>query len=289
MIKDLDLRLVEARKNASLTQNAVADKLYISPQSVSSWECGASMPDIEKLPELAELYGVTADWLLRGELTPPEIIGITQGLSDRLFSEVRMHAYVSGYCDAKKLYQVKEALAFATEKHAGQFRKSASDVNTVPYIYHPLLLTCHALALGLTDEDLLSACLLHDTIEDCGVTREELPVSERAKNAVALLSKPKPFDKEDSVQQHAYYDAIAADPIASMVKLLDRCANVTNMATAFSDAKMASYIKETYDYVMPVLEHARKALPEYSNALFLIKYQMTSIMETLRHRMSRTR
>lgn len=285
MIKDLGLRLTEARKAANLTQSAVADSLYISAQSVSSWECGASMPDIEKLPELADLYGVTVDWLLRGEITPPEITEITQGLTDRLFSEVRMHAYVSGQCDALKFTQTKKALAYATEKHAGQFRKSASEP-TVPYIYHPLLLTCHALALGLKDEDLLSACLLHDTIEDCGAERDDLPVSERAKDAVVLLSKPKPFHKTPE-EEHAYYDAIAEDPIASMVKLLDRCNNITVMATAFSDTKMATYIKETYDYVMPLMEHTRKVYPEYSDALFLIKYQMTGVIDALRHRMRR--
>ena len=286
MIKDLDVRLKMARDNAHLTQGAVADKLYISAQAVSSWESGASMPDIEKLPELAELYGVTVDWLLNGKLIAPEIAGITEGLEDRLFSEVRMHSYVSGYCDAKHLNEVKKALSFATEKHAGQFRKSASQPGTVPYIYHPLILTCHALALGLTDEDLLSACLLHDTIEDTDATPDELPVSERAGKAVMLLTKPEPFDKNDPAQEKAYYDAIAGDPIASMVKLLDRCANITNMATAFSDSKMALYIRETFDYVIPLLESTRKNYPEYSSALFLIKYQMSGVIEALRHHMA---
>ena len=115
-------RLAEARKNTGLTQAQVAEKLYITTQSVSSWECGNSVPDTEKLPELAALYGVTADWLLSGTLPSPDILEITSNLSDRLFSEARMATYIGAYCNAKKLYQTSRALSFAREKHDGQFR-----------------------------------------------------------------------------------------------------------------------------------------------------------------------
>ena len=67
-MESLAFRLAEARKNCGLTQAQVADKLHITTQSVSSWECANSVPDTEKLPELAELYGVTTDWLLSGRL-----------------------------------------------------------------------------------------------------------------------------------------------------------------------------------------------------------------------------
>lgn len=113
-------RLAEARKNRGLTQGQVAEKLYITTQSVSSWECGNSIPDTEKLPELAELYGVTADWLLSGKEPSAEILEVTSNLSDRLFNEVRMATYVSAYCNAKGLYQTRRALAFAREKHDGR-------------------------------------------------------------------------------------------------------------------------------------------------------------------------
>ena len=46
----------------------------------------------------------------------------------------------------------------------------------------------HAITLGLQDDDLLAACLLHDVLEDCPVSREELPCSEAAKQAIELLT-----------------------------------------------------------------------------------------------------
>ena len=55
------------RKSKGMTQQEVADRLGVSNKTVSSWETGASCPDISLLPAIAELYGVTCDELLRGE------------------------------------------------------------------------------------------------------------------------------------------------------------------------------------------------------------------------------
>ena len=283
-MKSLGYRLAEARKNCGLTQGQVAEKLYITTQSVSSWECGNSIPDTEKLPELAALYGVTTDWLLSGKLPAPEILEVTSDLSDRLFNEARMATYVSAYCNAKGLHQTKRALAFAREKHNGQYRKPGHSNERIPYIYHPLLLTCHALALGLEEDDLLSACLLHDVCEDCGVQLDELPVNDQTKEAVRLLTKPADFGKTDP-EYRTYYEGIAGNRIALIVKLLDRCNNISSMATSFTDVHMAEYIRETREYFQPLMKKARDEYPEYSNQLFLIRYHMNSVLEALRHHM----
>ena len=274
-------RLAQARRNCGMTQSQVAQKLYITTQAVSSWECGNTMPDTEKIPEIAALYGVSSDWLLSGRTPSAGILEVTSGLSERVFSEERMGTYISAYCDARQLYQTKKALAFAREKHEGQHRKGKEKI---PYIYHPLVVTCHAMALGLKEDDLLAACLLHDVCEDCGVAPEELPVGEAAREAVRLLTKPEGFRKTEE-QERAYYDAIAGNRIAVMVKLLDRCNNVSSMAASFTDEHMAEYIAETKAYVEPLLERARKDYPEYSDQLFLIRYHMTSVLEALRHHM----
>ena len=56
--------IVSLRKSKNMTQMELADKLGISFQAVSNWERGNSMPDISKLPELAEIFGVSLDELL---------------------------------------------------------------------------------------------------------------------------------------------------------------------------------------------------------------------------------
>lgn len=57
-------RISELRKAQNMTQMELADKLGISFQAVSNWERGNTMPDISKLPELAEIFRVTTDELL---------------------------------------------------------------------------------------------------------------------------------------------------------------------------------------------------------------------------------
>lgn len=52
------------RKEQGLTQMQLADALGVTFQAVSNWERGLSMPDISKLPELAELFGSSIDELL---------------------------------------------------------------------------------------------------------------------------------------------------------------------------------------------------------------------------------
>ena len=281
-MQELKHRLAEARKQAGLTQNQVAEALNISTQSVSAWECGNSMPDIEKLPELAALYQRTTDWLLTGKGPSEDLRNVTRDLRARLFREEHMGTYLSAFCTAKKLHNTRRALDYARRMHEGQFRKSSDGEGPVPYIYHPMLMTCHALALGLEEDDLLSACLLHDVCEDCAVSPDELPANEAVREAVRLLTKPKHFDGSAEAQR-AYYAAISENRIASMVKLLDRCNNVSGMASGFRVQKIAAYIQETLDYVYPLMDRTRHAFPEYADALFLIRYHMRSVIETARH------
>lgn len=60
----LGTKLYELRAKAGLSQDALAEKLDVSRQSVSKWETDASVPELEKLIKLAELYGVTLDELI---------------------------------------------------------------------------------------------------------------------------------------------------------------------------------------------------------------------------------
>ncbi len=193
-----------------------------------------------------------------------------------------MSTYISAYCNAKHFYETKKALEYAKEKHDGQYRKQGHSDELIPYIYHPLLLTCHALALGLENETLLSSCLLHDVCEDCGVLIDDLPFNDEIKEAVRLVTKPEYYRGTDE-DKKTYYDQISKNPVAMMVKILDRCNNVSSMATSFKDKRMAEYILETQTYIHPLMEKLRSEYPEYYNAVFLIKYHMNSVMEALKH------
>ena len=59
--------LKELRKEKSLTQEQLAEKFFTSRRSVSRWETGSNMPDLDVLIDLADFYGVELRELLDGE------------------------------------------------------------------------------------------------------------------------------------------------------------------------------------------------------------------------------
>lgn len=58
------MSFLSARRKAGLSQAFVAEKLEISPASVSQWETGKTKPQVDRLLEIAALYGCTVDDLL---------------------------------------------------------------------------------------------------------------------------------------------------------------------------------------------------------------------------------
>ena len=266
-------RLVASRKAGGYTQSEIAEKLGVSFQAVSLWERGETTPELDKLVELASLFGVSLDWLIAGRHEERILPEFEELLSDRLFDEQHMYTYVKTYANVREMPQTVKALAFAREQHKGQVRKGRDNV---PYIYHPLLMACHALALGLDDDDIVAASLLHDVCEDCGVSPDELPAGDTVKTAVRLLTKEPGYDEEE------YYRSISENQIATMVKLLDRCSNVSGMAAGFFRDKLAEYIRETERLVYPLLDKAKTEYSMYSNQLFLIKYHMSSVVEAVK-------
>ena len=63
---DFGNRLTTLRQKQGLTQAALAEKLGISDRAVSKWEAAGGYPDITLLPQIADIFGVTIDFLLRG-------------------------------------------------------------------------------------------------------------------------------------------------------------------------------------------------------------------------------
>lgn len=105
-----------------MTQFEIADRLGISYQAVSNWERGNSMPDIAKLPELAEIFGVTVDEILGGG--NPVVEKVTAG------EPVQPADYTR-----EELKEAAEVLRPSqVEKLAGEVRKigKPADTGTIP-------------------------------------------------------------------------------------------------------------------------------------------------------------
>ncbi len=59
-------RLLKLRNEKGMTQEDLAEYLNVSRQSVSKWELNKTLPDVEKLTQLSELYEVTLDYIVKG-------------------------------------------------------------------------------------------------------------------------------------------------------------------------------------------------------------------------------
>ncbi|MBM7641872.1 helix-turn-helix domain-containing protein [Streptococcus loxodontisalivarius] len=65
---ELHNRLVELRKEKQLSQEELAEKLYVSRQTISNWERGKTYPDINSLLLIATFFDVTLDNLIKGDV-----------------------------------------------------------------------------------------------------------------------------------------------------------------------------------------------------------------------------
>lgn len=60
-------KIVNLRKRHGMSQEDLAEKLYVSRQAVSRWEVGSAQPDSSNILQLSRLFGVTTDYLLNDE------------------------------------------------------------------------------------------------------------------------------------------------------------------------------------------------------------------------------
>ncbi len=63
----LGAKIAEKRKSLGMTQIEFAEKMHVTRQTVSRWEAGTAMPDIDKIGEIADILGTSCDYLLKDE------------------------------------------------------------------------------------------------------------------------------------------------------------------------------------------------------------------------------
>ena len=61
-------KIITLRKQLGWSQEELAEKLGISRQSVSKWESGMSIPDLERIVKMSSIFGVSTDYLLKDEV-----------------------------------------------------------------------------------------------------------------------------------------------------------------------------------------------------------------------------
>ena len=89
-------KIIDLRKKNGWSQEELAEQLGVSRQSVSKWESGMSVPDLNKIIAMSELFGVSTDYLLGLEDTPRlDVSGLSPaavGHLELLIADLREHA-----------------------------------------------------------------------------------------------------------------------------------------------------------------------------------------------------
>ena len=214
---------------------------------------------------------------LAAELLPAALQGLSRAPPVSVEPAVEASSFAAladklGYLSKVELKQVREAYKFADAAHLGQFRHSGQ-----PYITHPIAVAGLCADWKL-DAQAIMAALMHDTIEDQGVTKTEL--IERFGSATAdlvdgltKLDKLQ-FDTREESQAESFRKmllAMARDVRVILVKLADRLHNMRTMG-AMASSKRSRIARETLDIYAPIahrlgLNQTYRELEELSFAL----------------------
>ena len=156
------------------------------------------------------------------------------------------------YLTPSDLEQVRQAYRFADEAHLGQLRSSGA-----PYITHPIAVAAQCAEWKL-DAQALMAALLHDTLEDCGVSKAEL--IERFGAAVAELVDgltkldKLQFNTREESQAESFRKmllAMARDVRVILIKLADRSHNMRTLSDV-PRSKWGRIASETLEIYAPI-------------------------------------
>lgn len=94
MMNELGNKIARKRKDLGMTQIEFADRLNVTRQTVSRWEAGTVMPDIDKISDIASLLQVSCDYLLKDDVTEEsgeiQRSGISRLLKDTLGKKIRL-------------------------------------------------------------------------------------------------------------------------------------------------------------------------------------------------------
>ncbi len=192
------------------------------------------------------------------------------------YGEKELKEYLLDYFQKNNMPQSQTALEFAIEKHQGQTRKEG-----IPYIVHPMTMAKHALKMGIVEDDLLAVILVHDVCEDCDVEPEEIPVNENICRGARYMTCKKQEGETKQQAKERYYREMKECKEACIVKVFDRCHNISSMAQAFSKEKIQSYIEETSQYIFPLLQSNKENYPEYADIMWTLEYHMKSVIATM--------
>ena len=146
-----------------------------------------------------------------------------------------------------KIELLIQAISFAARAHKGQKRKD----DRTPYTSHPFRV-CMILrhVFDVVDEEILSAAVLHDTVEDTTTDFDDIEEQFGHKIAtwVGILSKDKRMQEQE--REAVYFEQLEKAPDeVKLIKIADVYDNILDSATAVSQGQVERTIKKAEKYI----------------------------------------
>lgn len=183
---------------------------------------------------------------------------------------IKEAVYIYGFAKGANLPLTMKAVTYANNLHKDQKRDDGAE-----YFEHPIRVCRYLLNHGIRDDVTLAASLLHDVIEDTSITKEELAeiFSEEVAHIVNLLSK------KEKIAAEIYYQDISTDIRAIIIKAADRACNIDDMINCYTIERLVKYIRDTEEYVLPMMKNARRIYLEYSDALVAFRDHIKGVVK----------
>lgn len=176
-----------------------------------------------------------------------------------------------------------KALEYAKDFHTGTRKDGFT-----PEFQHQLEISQYLYTISdslISPGKTIAAAFLHDTPEDYDISYSEIEEKFGVVicKSVELLTKKHRGSVKD---MQVYFTEIGKDPIASIVKGADRINNHQSMIGVFKEQKIESYIKETQDFILPMLKEARRNFVEQEGAYENIKFSLNSQIKFINYYLS---
>lgn len=187
--------------------------------------------------------------------------------------KIRLEGFLSG----RRYFKALTAMQYAKPYHTGK-RKD----NITPEYQHQVEIALFIANLSIDEPEVtIALSFLHDTVEDSNIDIDEIgnKFGMEIKTPLWLVTKKYKGIKKSTEE---YYDSIARDKVASILKGVDRINNVNSMVGVFSIEKQKEYIEETTKFVLPMIKKAQDMFPSQDSAYETIKYVLKSQIKLIK-------
>lgn len=268
---ETEAKLQEAMKDYSITNDNI-DKLFMSGEDESAKHFTALR---EKMIEDSKLiqHRTTGKWgdIPLKEMDPSALTHAIEEVLSRDDGSINW--------GTSSVEEFHDSMMYASYLHRDQTRANRANLPRTPYIEHPLRNTLRLMRWGETDGEVLTASILHDTIEDCADKISERPeLSPEQQRAISIQKMndrygtevgsilvgvsndimPAGTPKQEKVKNYLkHFSQSIKDPKVMVVKVADLYDNAAGLHHNFIDGqyKMVKHLHKKYTAAVAILKH----------------------------------